>query len=665
MEMKHEARIVAAIEQGEIRKVVVIDDAFDPPALGNDDAGPLLDFLESETNKGTIKRAKLEDAEVEGAIAAIQATEYSDDYLNAVITKLYGKFVEKFEQRFDPSGRFAALKGDNLRRVRPLLKLLGKCKGTVVTRVGSDGSEADFAVLKPDAIFVDYYLDPMLSADAAPDAPREERARADSLGMLRRVLDGKPGSVPSVILMSSHSVRKEAATFRQEIAEGKKRLFASRFRYISKDDLEEEEDGSIRVEGRAADALLDIAQSHKYSGSIEEALQQWRNGVDRAIEEVWATITDLELKDFAYLSRFRLAEEEQPFSGYLDWLLSEVLVDAVGRSVKWDHSSFKSLDIGAIRNNAGGAIEGAFDGPTDRIAELYFRARVDARTGRQGSDMRTGDLYIHKDKPDEILAVITPDCDLMVRDQKRKAKRMMVVAGAIQKINAPDSSIADYIQLGRKKAANIVWDPKDIRTLEYGDIGSETHSLVGTLRPLYAQELQRRVLSDLGRVGLAVAPALAMTARASIVFAGMKGPIKVAISNPGKASCVVIPKRGGTDKARIIYQRTFASDLLDKIWAQPEGSLVADANPHLGTLRNPKMQQQLVDKLCRDGQSEGEEAFGIKTSLRGEDAKGKISWCQILVEYNLAEESNEGERRDPANVAALPPAGGGALDSGG
>lgn len=73
--------------------------------------------------------------------------------------------------------------------------------------------------------------------------------------MLRRVLGGKPGSVPSVILMSSHSVRREAASFRHEIAEGRKRLFASRFKYISKDDLEEEEDGSITVESAAADAL--------------------------------------------------------------------------------------------------------------------------------------------------------------------------------------------------------------------------------------------------------------------------------------------------------------------------------------------------------------------------------------------------------------------------
>lgn len=635
--MKHESRIVAAIERGEIKKVVVIDDAFDPPLIGNDDAGPMLEFLEDEGNATTFRRAQLGDAEVAGAIAAIHATEYTSDHLSAVITKLYGKFVEKFEARYDPSGRFSTIKGDNLRRVRPLLRLLSKCKGTSVTRIGSDGSAADFAKLKPDAIFVDYYLDPLLNAEGPPDPARETKARTDSLIMLRQVLGGKPGSVPSVILMSSHSVSREADKFRQQINDGQSKLFASRFKYISKDDLDEEEDGSISVDGAAADALLDIAQCHKFAGAIEEALQQWRAGVDKAIAGVWSTITDLELKDYAYLSRFRLAEEGQPFSSYLDWFLGEVLTDAIARSVKWDHSSFKLLDAGATKNNMGGDIEGAFDGPTDRIAELYFRARIDARPAREGIDLRTGDLYLHGDKPDEILAVITPDCDLVMHDKKRKAKRMMVVAGSIQAINAPDSSIADYIQFGKRKPANIAWNPKDIRTLEYSDVGTDAHRLVGTLRPIYAHELQRRVLNDLGRVGLAVAPVLAMTAKASIVFAGANGPIRATISQKGKAACVVIPKRGPSDKPRIVYRRSFASELLDKILSLPEGSLKPEAANYLGSLKSPDKQQMLLDKFCRDGQPDGDQAFGIESSLRSEKTKGQIPWCQILIEHNPLE----------------------------
>ena len=156
-----------------------------------------------------------------------------------------------------------------------------------------------------------------------------------------------------------------------------------------------------------------------------------------------------------------------------------------------------------------------------------------------------------------------------------------------------------------------------------------------------------------------------MTAKASIVFAGTNGPIKVTLANRGKASCVVIPKRGGADKARIIYQRGFASDLLDKIFTQPVGSLVADANGHLGSLRNAKTQQQLLDKLCRDGQSDGEEAFGIKTSLKGEDTKGKVPWCQILVEYNVPDDQSDDPPPVPEAVDPQPPEEVGGQDEGG
>lgn len=642
--MKHEARVVGAIETGGIKNVVVIDDAFDPPAFGNDDAGPLLDFLESPDNDKIFRRARLDDAEIAAAIGALYATEYSNDELQSVITKLYGKYVEKFEVRYDPSGRFAVLKGDNLRRVRPLLRLLSKCKGTSVTRIGSEAGEVDFSKLRPDAIFVDYYLDPTLSADAAPNPAQEGRARSDSLHMLRQVLGGKPGAVPSVILMSSHSVRQEAAKFRQEINQDRNKLFASRFQYISKDDLDEGDDGSIEIESVAADALLDIAQNHKFAGAVEEALLLWQVGVDRAVKEVWDKITDLELKDYAYLSRFRLAEEGQPFSSYLEWFLGEVLVDSIARSVKWDHASFTALDAGATSTNAGGQIEGAFDGTTDRIAELYFRARVDARPAREGKDLRTGDLYVHAEVPDEILAIITPDCDLVLRDKKRKAKRMMAVAGVVQPINAPDSSIADYIQLGKRKAANVVWNSKDLRTIEYEHIGADAFRLVGTLRPLYANELQRRVLTDLGRVGLAVAPALAMTARASVIVAGADGKFtKLPVAQKKKASCVVIPKRGAADKPRIIYHRSFASDLLDKLLALADEALTPEAKSYLGPLKASQKQQVFLDKLCRDGQLEGDAAFGIVSSLQPQKTKGQVPWCQILVEHNPIDDPGEDE----------------------
>lgn len=648
--MKHEARIAAAMEHGEIRKIVIIDDAFDPPTLGDADVGAFLDLVEKPANATTLRKAGVTETEAREAADAITSSNYSEDALKLVVGKLYAKFVERLESRFDPAGRFAILKGDNLRRVRPLLLLLAKVRQVTVVRIGSDAAGVDFASLEPDVVFVDYYLDASLRADEVPDELRGSAARRASIAMLRQVLEAKPGFGPSLMLMSSHSVKQEATAFRREIRE-KRKVFASRFQYLSKDDLDEEDDGSIGMSTDAADALLNIAQHHKFAGAVEEGLTLWKQGLDEAAARVWDLINELELKDLAYLARFRLAEEGQPLSSYLEWFFGEVLVDAIAKSVKWDDQSFKVLDEGAVKNKPGSQVEGAFDGPTGRVADLYYRARVDERPSRQGVDLRTGDLYLHKDRPDELLATVTPDCDLVERRGRRGAKRLTLVAGAIRPINAPDSSIADFFKRG-SELVNIVWEPKDIRTMDYSEIRDDKYRLLGTLRPLYALELQRRVLADLGRVGLAVAPAMAVTARSRVVVQSRAAePLELALPGADAATCAVIPKRGATDKARIVYHRSFAAALLDALLDIPEDLITDDGTAMLKMLRQAKSQVTLVEKLCRDGQLDGDEAFGILSTLQQERRKKPVPWCQILVSHE--ESATEYEADNEPNPTPL------------
>jgi hypothetical protein len=432
--------------------------------------------------------------------------------------------------------------------------------------------------------------------------------------------------------MSSHAVRGEADRFRREIME-KRKVFASRFQYLAKEDLEEEEDGSITVAADAVDALLDIAQRHRFAGAIEDALTHWKSGVDTALANLWDTITQLEMKDYAYLARFRLAEEGQPLSSYLEWFFGELLVDAIARSVKWNEKSFALLDESASKGKPGAQIEGAFDGPTSAIANLYYRARVDERPARQGKDLRMGDLYATTANASEILGVITPDCDLVTRRGKRAAMRMTTVTGKVREIDGPDSSMSDFFMLGTKPV-NVVWVPEDIRTLEYDAVepGGE-FKLLGTLRPLYAYELQRRVLNDLGRVGLAVAPAMGMSAKASVLIRRGGENVPLALSNPDKSSCAVIPGRGGTDKPRVIFHRSFAVELLDKLLEMRVEELREEDRGIIGTLAAPSNQMKFIEKLCREGLKDGDDAYGIVSSLQRPRSKGIIPWCQILVSH--------------------------------
>lgn len=645
--MDYEARVKTAIEQGGITSVIVIDDAFDPPTVGDEDAGPLMDLLTRDEHETVRRRSGLAADEIAAAIESLQNTEYADEAINCVVAKIYAKYVEKFEDKYDPAGRFNILKGSNLSFVRPLLKLLSKCNGLTVVRIGSNDVAAQLGANEAQVVFVDYYLDRTFTQNSDPNGQQGDAARAASIQMLASVLDAQPGAGPSVMLMSSHAVADRAPDFRKEVRGGENPIFASRFQYMAKADIKEEQGGKIEIASGAADALLDIAQRHVFAGAIEDALTHWKKGVDTAVGDVWKTITELELKDFAYLSRFRLADEGQPLSSYLEWFFGEVLVDAIARSVTWNVPSWSVLDTASKKGCAGSQIEGAFDGPTGAVAQLYYRARVDERPERENKDMRVGDIYIGN-KDSEVLAVVTPECDLVLRKNgRRAAPRLTAVAGTLQPLSGPDTSVADFL-ICKNELVNVLWNTKDVRTIEYGAIGVEgDYRLLGTLRPLYAYELQRRVLNELGRVGLAVAPAMAINARASAVVRGKEGPLRLELGTGTDASCAVVPKRGRTDKPRVIYRRSFVSGLLESL-SEKAGEIHENAKHELDGLLHPKKQIEFLEKLCRSGQQDGEDYSGVVTTLARERIGEKAPWCQILVEF-----SDEEHEENPSEEEVL------------
>ena len=651
--MNQEDRIKAAIEQGGIKQIVIIDDAFDAPLVRDEDAGSFLDFLTKEESARARRKISLTPEEIEGAISALENTEYDDAALTTVVAKIYAEFVKKLEDQFDPSRRFTILKGSNLASVRPLLKLLSTCSDLQIIRIGSKDSDYQATVANAHVLFVDYYMDAAFTPDSDPDSQQGNNARTESLKFLKDVLDTQdahPGTGPSIMLMSAHAVRDKADAFRRDVRDKKKPIFASRFHFMAKTDLSEREDGSIEIAKDAANALLDIAQCHIFAGAIEDALTHWKKGVDEAVEDIWKTISELELKDFAYLSRFRLAEEGQSLSSYMEWFFGEAIVDAIARKVDWNAKSFTTLNQGTVKGAgaAGSQIEGAFDGPTAKIAELYYRVRVDAR---KGEDFRLGDVYAAVEG-NELLAVLTPDCDLIERKKKRSAPRLTVVAGTIHPLNAPDTSIADFFKKGGEHC-NIVWNTKDIRTVEYETVGREDGvRFLGTLRPLYAQELQRRVLNELSRVGLAVAPAMAITAKAAVVVRGIGEDFRLSLSNPNQASCAVIPKRGGTDKPRIVYHRSFAQEVLEKL-AQATDKVHDTAKGDLANLLSAKNQIKFMEKLCRQGQQDGEDAFGVLSTLGSALTGEKAPWCQIVITFHAPNEGAEGHIPDEGNGSCI------------
>lgn len=634
--MSQEARILEAIKQSGVSRIAVIDDAFDAPEITKDNVGELLEYLEGADFATVSDDIGISEDVRRLAIKALNETDYAASSLVTCVEALYKRFVTAHDSRFDPAGIFLASKGDNLKNIMPTLKLLEKCNPPlVITRIGSKPEDIEAVGPETHVILVDFYLDPSLPAGETPTGKQKKTAKSMALDRVTKLIEAQATLAPSIVLMSSHQVRAEAEKFRSDIGSDHSRVFASRFTFVEKTHLRFIANDEIDVAADAADALLNIFQSYEFGRALHAALRCWLESAAVAVNAVGGEIEHLELKDFAYLARFRLAQEGEGLVEYLEWFFGECLLDTVGKAV--DSAAEANDLIRALNGSAADRIEGSFDGPTKKVADLYHRVRIEDPRKSRSSNYRLGDLYLTGEgNKRSIVAVVTPDCDLIVRDGgKRQAPRLLTLSGKLKSFDAPDTSVSDFLILN-KQAHNIIWDKKAIETKEFDGWpkpgnSSRDFKYLGTLRPLYAQEIQRNLLHDLGRVGLSVAPAIGMTAAVQIVVkrkGGEKQPLEVA----GNNTCYVIPSRGVGDKTRVIFKRQFVRSLIAQLSGLEAAPLVAQADGHILQLKKPDAYTKLA-KMFRTGVFFEEFIdlgifLTVKTAFKSTEGG---PWCWLIV----------------------------------
>lgn len=635
--MIHETRILEAIQQSGVSRIAIIDDVFDAPEINEDNAGNLLDYLESSSFAELVSELSLGQESHSLAIQALNESNFDSEDLRDCIVALYDRFIATAEERFDPGRIFSRAKGDNLKNLRPLLELLKKCRPRLeITRIGSRPQDLTSVEAEPHVIFIDFYLNPEVAAADTPSIKQKKEAKAAAVDRVTKLIDDQADRASSVVLMSSHSVGAEAEKFRDKLNKDHSRVFASRFTFIEKTHLAITDDG-IDLEQEAADALLDIFQSYEFGRALYAGVNCWLESAERAVKDLRTDIGALELKDFAYLVRFRLAQEGQSLLEYLDWLFGECLLDSVERAVDDAADNNSNNRLPALDESMASRIEGAYDGPTRKIAELYHKARIESPRKVRPKHCRLGDLYLVNGKK-RIIAVMTPDCDLVERKKgKRRAPRLLTVGGKLKAFDAPDTSVSDFVLID-KKPYNITWDPKDIETREFkewpapGDTSEElTH--IGALRPLYAQQLQRVLLHDLGRVGVSVAPAIGMTASVQVYIMSKSGERIELIEEVIKgAACTVVPARGGLDKAKAIFTRKFVVNLISILSERNPPDLIPCAADNLAQLKQPDAYQRL-EKMLRSAIIEEPVDLGIflTSSARSVESRDGQTWCWLIV----------------------------------
>lgn len=628
----HQENLLAAIKESKVSKIAVIDDAFDLPAIDNKNAGRLIETMEQGEFKKLAAEVGLVAEQVDEAKLALDSTQYGDEALTGMLAVFYAKFAETFDERFNPGGVFGDQR-DNLRHLAPVLKLLNICNPRPrVVRFGS--SMDDFADAKDvELIFIDAFLDPTVSADSGARA--KSSALKNSLVKVSALVRSLGDNAPSVILMSSSgAVRKDAEKYRKDIQSEEKKglVYASRFGFLEKTRLKLLDGGGIGIEEDAADDLLDIFQSFQFGRSMHTAIEAWLSSAEQATAAFRGDLEQLHLKDFAYLVRFRLQEEGQSLVEYLDWFFGECLLDALGKKV--DDASSSEADVSFLNEKGAEQIEGAYEGATATVADLYHRVRIESPRKIRKGGLRLGDLYMSGKKT--IFATMTPDCDLVVRKKNAKpsAAKILLVTGDIKDFDAPDTTIADFIMIDGKPR-NIKWDPKKIETRDFdGFPDKQGLKYVGTLRPLYAQELQRRILHDLGRVGVATAPAIGVKAAVTVHVQKKAGEReKIELGDAEVADCTIVLSRGGAAKANVVFRRGFVPELLRALVELDPGSLAGHAEGHIAALKQQGARKKL-EKMYRNGIfCEDTIDFGIcLTANKGLKSKNDQTWCWILIE---------------------------------
>ena len=561
--MAPDARIASSIRETCIERVLVVDDAYDPPAVTNSYAGSLLEFLDqsmtSETDDDGI------DAEIlQAARTALASNDLESEAVEATIAHLFSRFCEDGDETFDPGGFFAATKGAGLDQLRPLVKFLRRTMTDMaVQTTGLGEADTSFSDFGPQLLFVDYYLDRSSEPGTAPSPTAREASMEFLKRVIARVIASANDNMPSVVLMSTHEIT-DVDEYRHETDD---RILAVRFGFLEKRAIHTDDQSPVR--GAAADVILDAFQGYRFGNLLQGALSEWHGSVHKALKKLKSSIGDLSVKDFAYLIRFRLRSEANGLAEYLDWLFGENVRGLTECAIPWSHGSFTQLDSDTRLENS---IEGALDGPTLSIAKLFHGARVGGRRGRDAAEYRLGDIYLRNATRD-LRVVISPNCDLVRRPSgnsrrlKAKAPRVLTMGGTLYEIDSKEA-VADELFIFRDGPHYIGWNPKDLCTFPIqGDTSMHSDAdfqYVGTLTPLYALKTQGLALADLSRIGLPVAPAFGVSADVR-VWVKLSDKQATELDSNWSGIATIVPRREGHNGHGVLLARSFVNELLEKL----------------------------------------------------------------------------------------------------
>ena len=632
--MRHEKRIVEAFKFNGITKILLIDDAYDSPQINETIIGTLLDFFESTTGRAVCVDLGIDNDVLGAANVAAHEGDAHNESLQTVYRTLYDKYARTQEKRYEPDEYFHEVKGAALAALGPLSKFLKKCSDAVEMAGLGNGMEC-YRRFRPHVLFLDYYLDDQVLPTGNVNKHTMANARKASLSLLKQVIyRADVQELPAVVLMSSRLV-DDVDEYRH--AAGGELIMSLRFGFLRKN-LMSHQGGDIAIGQEASEVLLDTSQGYLFGTVLQQALSRWKVGAESALKDLLKEVGDLHIKDFAYLLRFRLREEGQPLSEYVEWLFGECLTDLIDERTDWEHESFLRLDGNERLEEK---IEGAFEGPSDKIAGFLQRVKVRKRRSSEDRGYQLGDLYAQP-RGSDIRVVITPDCDLVVRNGRTKVESVLTMGGTLHTFDEDGAAADDFIRRG-KKTYCVRWNPKDLQTypIKGEDALSRTDKLkyLGTLRPMYAQEMQRKALTNLSRVGLPVTPAFGInaTATAWIRKTDASDPFKqINMHSPIQATIIPARTEQQRDGHSVLLHRRSVNELIERLNEIDPNEMKKDDARLLKKIRKDGGTDKIYKGFLKEGGfTKAGGIFGTGFVLGDKpETKEDAPWLQIVLKVS-------------------------------
>lgn len=373
--------------------------------------------------------------------------------------------------------------GDQRRSFETLFRVLADLGIQYITQ-GRQSEQAD-----PDIIFIDLFLEHLGFEDSYDRAKQR-------LAEIGRLTSDRP---PLVVLMSaSPQLRSRRHDFRDESL-----VLGSMFRAISKSEL--------RDENSVLSVLNRLLSNYENALLLNNFFEKWRTGAQSAAERFLKKLRRLDLSDLGQISRMSLDQEKQKLGDYLMDLTERSLAFEIEQD-QGTLAAAKSLNAVDLDRNLSPHLAN-LELTQDFVQSMIYHHPRRCELSPPVEGLQLGDLFQQKlsgeDFGNHIFLLLTPACDLM-RDV---IDPLFVLQGTIQSfsrkswsenIRAPHTPI--YVDSFCKKYW-IKWDFKKRQTIPLAELTDPArYQRAGRMREPYALDLQQRLLSSMGRIGLPSKP---------------------------------------------------------------------------------------------------------------------------------------------------------------